>query len=1150
MREGQVIGGKYRLMRRIGSGGMSEVWEAMHAGLERRVAVKILNAHSSARPEVVKRFAREARLLERVRHPNVVHVHDVGVDVGVDGGQAYLVMELLDGADLAHVLAARPRLSFGEAWAIFDPVLSALAAAHANGVVHRDIKPANLFLTREPAGEGGPPPPSLMGAGAGGREALGAGPAGAASSPVAVVMKVLDFGIAKIEAALAPDLESTAVGTLMGTPLFMSPEQVNSQHDLDHRSDLWSLGVVMYLALTGEHPFASGGEMVIGKLLTAILTRPPPAPSSFAGHGASADDFFARALSKDPTSRFESAAEMREAFGALVEAAETSGAAGALVEPRGGRAQRVLVELLAEAEAKREREATADAEAARASPVGALASTASGSFAGGPRAGPLATSGVPAPSASRTSSDWKVMPRPGSAPKLALPPGPVAGRPPVSERPPLALKPGAWSGLAELLPPGLGGDAGAIGRFLGALFGRYEPESERVVRLFDRAFEAAEHYEFYAVFLSSSARAGLLATQTFIAQSSSLEQHLARLGEGAAGGARALKVVLALSDSTELGVGVRQRIGEFARDYGAYVVPLHVARVRAAVDAGRVPETFREWLVEFLSRPNVFAAAKHVADPTSLFGHLRSLIGELVRELERPALVSVWGPPGCGKSSLVELARGELADTHFVILRGVELPSPLAEAARAIARALGDEGPPEAGVRGRIEAAARAAHAGAGKRRVLLVLEDADVLLRPLSAGDEAERADARGLWAALGRACGEGLLSVVVTSLSGFVLDEVKVGGWANPLAGRVRLLRIPPLAPGDVRKMLVELGVQGNVRFDDPALAYAHEVSAGNVYALRRLCSHAVDEARRAGERGPLDEVRVGRRDLVASARHLAAVGETFNATVLPWLDETERLVLEAVAVRRPKSVRDVQGVLAELDPAAVAAALDRLRRIGFVERRDKRERVATPLLEEWSRHNLRPAPGEAARRRERQNRRLAWGVATPLVLLGGYGLWSWPGQASWDAGGCRYQLDYPARTARGAEIKLYAFRTCEGPPGGDDVRLSARAGTLARLGEAKGPQFVLQGEGVREWQQQEIAAVLDGLGRSRFELDVLVAGRPRTRLSVGYDWLAGVPELAKKLIAAASVLPAVLLAFLNYGNELLATVKRVLGREGKGP
>ncbi|WP_437838318.1 protein kinase domain-containing protein [Sorangium sp. So ce1153] len=1074
----RVLGGRYQLVRLIGMGGMGQVWEALDLLLDRRVAVKMLASGPTADPAATARFKREGRALAVLQSPHIVEVYDVGDEQDL----LYLVMELLEGEDLGGILNRRRRLSLAEARALFTPVLTALKEAHQRGIIHRDLKPSNIVVAR--SGDG-------------------------------AAVKLLDFGIAKLEKPSDFDLVRTATHQMMGSPVFMSPEQTRGLRSLDHRSDLFSLGAVIYLALTGVLPFAPESQ-ALGEVVYAILTTEPPLPSTFPGLGAGADTFFARALAKDPAQRFGDADEMLAALLALTDGAPPVDLRTLLAAleaaPQAGLPPQPLAFAADGADAKRIVVLAAGDNDARDSERGEVLSRTLN------------------PALSRTLGPGAPFPDVGATRHKtleALPPSPHP-----------------WLALGGVLPGTLRPHADLITRFLRALFGRCARESAHVAQLFEPSFPAPSHYRFFAVFLVGEAQPGRLATQTFILQSRSLEEHLDRLDKGSR------KVVLAIGDSFELGAGVRQRIFALYRAHNAMVVPVHVARLRAvADDRNHALDLFQEGLSDFNALPDPFAVNARAVDPTSLFG-MRALLGDLLRALERPALVSVHGPPGCGKTSLVEMARGELLDTRVARVRCVELASPSIDAVAAeIARALGEpdgDRPAGEGAGERIARASRGARDRAAGQRALLVLEDADVILKPLEGADEGERTAAQRLWTALGRACDDGLISVVVTSLSGFTLGEAKIAGWVNPLANKVHMLPIPPLALADVQRMLTELGMQINVRFDAQAVAHAHEITAGNVYALRRLCGYVVSRRRRSTPQGPLGEIRIEKRHLVEGARDLAAMGETFNTSVLPWLDGTEKLVLEAVATRRPRNVRGVQQALSGHDPGAVAAALDRLRRIGLVERQGEREQVAIPLLADWTRNNLQPTPGEATERRERQIRTLAIGCSITLLLFGGFALWSRPREAAWDAGGCRYEIDYPGRAAPGVEVSLYAFRTCAGPPGDGEVRLRARAGTLAQLGAQKAPSLVLHDKGLPDWQQQEIPAVLNGLGRSRFELDVIVGGEAGETLTVDYDWLAGVPELAKKLIAVASAIPAAIAALLAYGEEITALVRRLFGRQ----
>jgi serine/threonine protein kinase len=237
MREGDVIAGRYRLERLLGKGGMGFVWAATHLVTRRWVAVKVLGPLGE-RPDMRRRFVREARAAAAVEHPNVIDIYDV---FEIDDGTPVMVMALLRGETLDSRLDAEGSLSLEATLRILLPVVSAVGTAHARGVVHRDLKPENVFLARED-----------------GRE----------------VVKVLDFGIAKVAGDEALDAGTiTSPGTMLGTPCYMAPEQAFGERDIDHRADLWSIGVLLYETLTGERPVE--GEN-LGQVLKRILSQGMP----------------------------------------------------------------------------------------------------------------------------------------------------------------------------------------------------------------------------------------------------------------------------------------------------------------------------------------------------------------------------------------------------------------------------------------------------------------------------------------------------------------------------------------------------------------------------------------------------------------------------------------------------------------------------------------------------------------------------------------------------------------------------------------------------------------------------------------------------------------------------------------------------------
>jgi serine/threonine-protein kinase len=272
---GELVGGKYAITRVIGSGGMAIVYEALHVRLDQRVALKMLLPDLLDRDDIVTRFDREARAAVRLRSPHVARVFDVDA---LPDGTPYMVMELLDGRDLAAELTLRGPLPLADAVNYVLQACEAMAEAHRQGTVHRDLKPSNLFLTHE-----------------GGRD----------------FVKVLDFGVSKI-AAERLELSVTSTRSALGTALYMSPEQVRSAKNVDSRTDVWALGVVLYELLTGRAPFA--GESTTAVAAAIVADEPEPLGNLRAGLPAELQSIVMRCLEKDREKRFADAG----AFGAAL----------------------------------------------------------------------------------------------------------------------------------------------------------------------------------------------------------------------------------------------------------------------------------------------------------------------------------------------------------------------------------------------------------------------------------------------------------------------------------------------------------------------------------------------------------------------------------------------------------------------------------------------------------------------------------------------------------------------------------------------------------------------------------------------------------------------------------------------------------------
>ncbi|MCC6553125.1 MAG: serine/threonine protein kinase [Polyangiaceae bacterium] len=286
---GILVGGKYDLIRRLGRGGMAEGWLATHSPLKTEVAVKFLSGDlaedSTLVAEASARFRFEAQVSARLgpRSRHIVTVHDADVHEG----RPYLVMELVQGKDLGRLLEAEGPLSPALVADLLDQIAGALEAAHGFGILHRDLKPSNLLLTSGPGGQ----------------------PA----------VKVADFGVAKALACDVPldDPKATRQGSLIGSPPYMSPEQILGDRDLDARTDLWALGVVAYELLTGRLPFSAGTIVTLAAAVTKGAFTPPSEIRPDLPRAL--DRWFSRALQPARASRFASAPEMAAAFRAALE---------------------------------------------------------------------------------------------------------------------------------------------------------------------------------------------------------------------------------------------------------------------------------------------------------------------------------------------------------------------------------------------------------------------------------------------------------------------------------------------------------------------------------------------------------------------------------------------------------------------------------------------------------------------------------------------------------------------------------------------------------------------------------------------------------------------------------------------------------------
>jgi len=281
---GVTLSGRYLITRKVGQGGMGAVYEATHIIIGKRVAVKVLLEKYAKRDALVARLKKEAQLASSVQNEHIIDVTDFGQ---TDDGRTFVVMEFLEGESLAECLARETRLPEQRVLRIAHQAGSALAAAHKEGIVHRDIKPENLFLLRRKEQD---------------------------------FVKVVDFGISKSLRASSDEEEAprlTQTGMVLGTPLYMSPEQARGDDELDHRVDIYALGVIMYEAATGRVPFIGNNYLSV---ISQVLNEEAPPPREVVPELS--EEFEAivlRAMSKDKRDRYGSALEMLADLGAVLD---------------------------------------------------------------------------------------------------------------------------------------------------------------------------------------------------------------------------------------------------------------------------------------------------------------------------------------------------------------------------------------------------------------------------------------------------------------------------------------------------------------------------------------------------------------------------------------------------------------------------------------------------------------------------------------------------------------------------------------------------------------------------------------------------------------------------------------------------------------
>lgn len=1103
VRAGQVIKGNYRIERELGRGGMGVVVHARDLPLDRDVAIKFLAPGVIQSGDAIQRFLREGRAAARIQSDHVARVFTIDQ---LPEGIPYIVMEFLEGMDLGVLLSRQGPLPIGGAVNYVRQSCHAVAEAHRLGIVHRDLKPSNLFRVVRSDGDH--------------------------------LIKVLDFGISK-SADSPAEMSQTATGAVMGSPYYMSPEQLRGDPSVDGKSDIWSLGVVLFELLTGRPPFAGSS---IPDLILAIVSDGSEALRALLPNAPAAlEEVIRRCLKRDRAKRFATVDELADALapfdtGPNVVSPRSEQTRGEVVPAPDVRSRTSpgLGDLLGD---DRHGTSTLQSLFVGQRPVPALeplrevippprrVNERPSAITPLPRRSEAAPRELPSSALRRTfqtsaiaaapSSDWT--PRPGAAP---------------------------WDALEEAIPGALREHDAALRDALAAWFDRSQLVCDNVIQLHGNTVLKEAKISCFAVFLGTSARderrdGSALGTRTFMAHAEPLGRQLSSLK------VHERKLVIVVSGTPEFGKGVWQRISSYQEQYSATVVPLYVGDVAKAQREGRIGRFLEQRLLDLHPRPNLYARRTGDPDPTRIVG-LGSEIHEIVASLQRPgAVLLVSGAPGCGKSSLVTMTEYGLENVRFIKIHCAQLP--VRDAATLAGEVMNALNVPEQGTGGPLGAfleasstVLRSAAARTARSTSVLVLEDADWLAELLTGPDAAA---VRDLVTALAQRARAGSLSLLLTGCSIGALARRKLGEWHNPLAPLATRYPLPPLSMRSAERVIRELGHGCNLKFEDGTIKELRDASGGNVDILLRICSHIVEAQRKRHDEHPLAIVEIRLRDVRLSVDELATDCVALEGGVLDLLDDLERRIIEVIALHEPRTLRRLQLLLEDVPPAKVASRLDHLRRTGLVGRGGTRLALQIPLLARWLKANVSAQMGEAKRARRRRVSISTSAITLGLFLGAVYFVIpsaKYVSTSSVELGTCRFTISHPAAAGPGEEIYLqFSAESCNAAAVDAAFGVQGQAGTL--LEEKDGMVGPILSP-IRCFGGACAGSTTLTVGKHQsgpIHLSVVSADSHSAHVLIDYDELSrmrGLATAALQVVSAALTLLGVFLALRKRTERLL--------------